>query len=381
MGLTVGLVVVAWIVGYVTSGSDVAPLVSQVLPGATTVQNQGHLFLGYDADGQLVGYAAAGSASGYGGPIEMLVGVDPAGEILASAIVAQRESPGFFRLLETSGLIEGYAGKTVSSPLRLGQDVDAVSGATASTEGVAASIRVAVRQIAADGLGKPLPPERRSVKFGIPEIVLILLFVAGFVGHRLRDRIWKNRIRWGALIGGMVVLGFAYTAPFTITMVVSLISGYWPDWHSNLYWYLLMGGIIFVTSVDAKNPYCYWFCPFGSVQECLAKLSGARQYRPRDYREPLQWLQRGLALLAIVLGLALRRPGIASYEPFATLFDLRGTAVQWAFLVLVLLVSLIIYRPFCTYLCPLDPVVDFIATARRWVKEVWSAWKRRALTA
>lgn len=39
----------------------------------------------------------------------------------------------------------------------------------------------------------------------------------------------------------------------------------------------------------------------------------------------LLWLQRGLALTAIVMGLALRQPSVGSYEPFATLFDLRGT--------------------------------------------------------
>ncbi|MBK8128733.1 MAG: 4Fe-4S binding protein [bacterium] len=168
-----------------------------------------------------------------------------------------------------------------------------------------------------------------------------------------------------------------YTAPLTITMIISLLSGYWPDWHNNLYWYLLIGGILFVTTVDAKNPYCSWFCPFGAFQECVAAVSHAKRYRPRDLNMPLKWVQRGLALTAIVLGLALRRPGVASYEPFATLFDLRGTAVQWVFLILVIFASLITYRPFCNYLCPIDPVVDIIAAARRWLKEVWTQWRQR----
>jgi polyferredoxin len=76
------------------------------------------------------------------------------------------------------------------------------------------------------------------------------------------------------------------------------------------------------------------------------------------------------------LGLVLRRPGIASYEPFATLFDLRGTGIEWAFLIVIILVSLVMFRPFCAYLCPLDPVVDFIASGRRWALESWRKWKR-----
>ena len=113
------------------------------------------------------------------------------------------------------------------------------------------------------------------------------------------------------------------------------------------------------------------------MQQCVAVVTGAKLYRPRDYNVALKWLQRGLTLTAIMLGLALRRPGVASYEPFATLFDFRGTGVQWAFLILILLVSLMMYRPFCNYLCPLDAVVEFIAAGRRWVKDEWATWRKK----
>ncbi|MGD9094229.1 MAG: 4Fe-4S binding protein, partial [Anaerolineales bacterium] len=230
--------------------------------------------------------------------------------------------------------------------------------------------------IADEGFSNPLPPEQRNIQFGIPEITIIGLFATGYFAHKLRNPTWKLRIRWVTLLTGMVVIGFIYTIPFTITMVTALLSGYWPDWHNNLYWYLLIGGIVFVTMVDAKNPYCHWFCPFGAFQECLSVITHAKVFRPRRLSDPLKWLQRLLALAAIVLGLVLRRPGIAGYEPFATLFDLRGTAIEWAFLIVIILVSFVMFRPFCAYLCPLDPVVDFIATGRRWALESWRKWIR-----
>jgi NosR/NirI family transcriptional regulator, nitrous oxide reductase regulator len=373
--VTVLLVIVAWAYGYFNNGADVLPLAPEVLPGAVEIQPQGQLYVGLDAAGEIVGYAAVGSASGYAAPIEMLVGVDPAGEILGIKVVQQRESPGFFRLLERNEWMVRYNGRSINTPLQLGNDIDAVSGATISAEGVAASIRLAVRTIAAEGLNDPLPPEKRPIQFGWPEITLLLLYAAGFAGHKMRNRQWKIRIRWGTLIAGMVILGFIFTMPLTITMIISLLSGYWPDWTTNLYWYLLIGGILFVTTVDAKNPYCSWFCPFGAFQECLAAVSGAKAYRPRQWSEMLKWVQRGLALTAVILGLALRQPGVASYEPFDTLFDFQGTAVKWVLLLIIILASLAIYRPFCNYLCPLDPVVDFIAVVRRWVKESWAKWR------
>jgi NosR/NirI family nitrous oxide reductase transcriptional regulator len=379
--LSLALVAAVWAYGYFTSGADVAPLVGKVLPGADKIETRGALYVGTRAaDGALVGYAAVGSAPGYGGPIDVLVGVDPQGQVIGVSVVAQRETPGFFRRLDQQNFLGQYSGAQVSQPLQLGNDLDAVAGATLSSEGMAASIRQAVAVIAQQGLNTPCPPEPQPIKFGWPEIVLLLLFATGFIGHRLQNAAWKRRVRWGTLLTGMIVLGFIYSAPLTIAQITALISGYWPDWHNNLYWYLLIGGILFVTTTQSKNPYCYWFCPFGAFQECLATVTGARPYRPRRWSNALKWVQRGLALTAIGLGLVLRRPGVAGYEPFATLFKLDGTPVQWLLLILVVLASLVVYRPFCNYLCPLDPVVEYIAEVRRWVKELWQAWRAPAPT-
>lgn len=379
--LTIVAVLVAWGYGYFTSGTDVAPLVPELIPETEEVRVDGQILIALDEDGAVLGYAAMGSAPGYGGPIDMLVAVDPAGTIIGTQVVTQRESPGFFRLVTSSELVENLAGRAITDALQPGQDLDAVTGATVSAEGVAAAVRAANRQVAAGALDVSLPPESRSIQVGWPEVILILLFASGYLSSRWRNRAWKKRARWGTLIGGMIFLGFVYTVPLTITMVISLLSGYWPDWQSNLYWYLLIGGILFVTTVDAKNPYCSWFCPFGAFQECVAAVTKVKPYRPREWRSALKWTQRGLALMAIVLGLALRRPGVASYEPFATLFDLRGTTIQWVFLGLVVLASMVTYRPFCNYLCPLDPVVDFIAATRRWVKEGYNRWRKQTANA
>jgi uncharacterized protein YuzE len=371
------LALAAWLIGYFSSTSDFLPSIPEIIPYAVRVENQGNIYVAYDTNGEIVGYAAIGKSQGYAGPIEMLVGIDRQGNITGVKVVTQRETPGFFKLILNEGFPEQFISHAFRDPLQINKDLDAVSGATISAEGIAASTRQAVRLIALQGLGSPLPLESQKIKFGIPEAVLVALYAAGYFGHKLRSSAWKKRIRWGTMLVGMIVLGFIYTAPFTIAQVISLLSGYWPDWHNNLYWYLLIGGIIFVTTVDAKNPYCNWFCPFGAFQECLAQVTGAKLYRPRRWSEFFTWLQRGLAFTAVLLGLALRRPGIAAYEPFATLFDFRGNTVEVIFLVVITLTSLIMYRPFCNYLCPLDPVYDFIAEGRRWVREGWQVWKKR----
>ncbi len=364
-------IVAAWLIGFFSAGVDASTFVSKVLPGAVSIDRSGEYYVGRDAAGAIIGYAGVGRGTGYGGPMRVVVGVNPAGAILGVEMVEERESPGFFRLVRSSKLFSGYVNRAIQTPLQLGQDLDSVTGATRSAEGVANAVRDAVRGVAADALKTPLPAPQPRLEIGAPEIVLVLLFAAGYAGHKMRAPKVKRAIRWGTLIVGMITIGFLYTLPLTISMVVALLSGYWPDWQTNLYWYLLIGGIIFATIVTNKNAYCSWFCPFGAFQECLAAVTRVKASQAHGLHEPLKWLQRILALVAIILGLALRNPGYAGYEPFATLFDLRGTTVQWALLLIVVLASLMMYRPFCNYLCPLDPVVEFISAGRRWAKDTW----------
>ncbi len=379
---TLGLIAVAWVIGFLTSGIDIAPLALSVLPGAAKVEKRGSVYVGLAADGaKVVGYAAAGQAPGYAGPITMLVGIDPQGTIIGTRVVQQGETNSFFQLVQGTWLSGQFLHRSTNGPLQIGQDIDAVSGATFSAEGVAQAIRQAVRAAADSGQIADPALKDEPVRFGGPEIVVILLYAAGYLGHRLRSGSVKKALRWGTLLVGMVVLGFVYTLPLTITQIITLISGYWPDWHNHLYWYFLIGGIVFVTALEAKNPYCYWFCPFGAVQECLGAISGARALHSRRYGNWLTWLQRGLALGAIVLGLALRRPGIAGYEPFATLFDLNwnDNLLQWILLAAVLVSSLLVFRPFCNYLCPINPVIKFMAECRKQLKEGWRQWRLSSL--
>lgn len=104
-----------------------------------------------------------------------------------------------------------------------------------------------------------------------------------------------------------------------------------------------------------RTPTVAGFAPLAPFKNVWRVFSGAKHYRPRELDVPLKWVQRGLALAAIVLGLALRRPGVASYEPFATLFDFRGATASWVLLILVTLTSLVMYRPFLSLFVPIGP--------------------------
>ena len=79
--------------------------VSQVLPAfdndpvqlvfeTKTASGTAVKFMGARKDGKLIAIAAIASAPGYGGDVEMLMGISPDGKILASLITRHNETPG-----------------------------------------------------------------------------------------------------------------------------------------------------------------------------------------------------------------------------------------------------------------------------------------------
>jgi len=371
-------IVAAYFLGLTRARADVMPYLMQALPSAERFEPfSSDTFSAY-ASSRVIGYVSIGKAVGYGGPLEVAVAVDLDGNVTGVSVIDQKETPSFFRRVDRGDLVESLLGKSYQDPFHLGQDVDGVSGATYTSRAIAQAVRQGTRQVAAGPLGLGVPTEYPpQIQFGVPEIVLIALFAVGYIAHRQKFR-YTKQARWATMIAGLLILGFWFNRPLTIATINQLLLGFWPQWQTNLYWYLLLGGILFVFTADNKNPYCEWFCPFGAAQECMAVVGGAKTRSPRQFKDYLKWTQRGLAWLAIVLALIFRNPGISSYEVFGTLFDLVGSTYSFALLGIVLMASLFIRRPWCTYLCPLHPVDEFIRMIRRWILESWKKLSQKS---
>ena len=371
--LAVISILAAWGIGLFLAQADLMPAVNSAFPEAERFERLStdvYAAYGNGSSDQPLGYVALGEASGYGGPMTVAVGVDPAGTVTNVVIADHRETPAWMDQIRKNEFPGALTGKSYADPFRVGNDVDGITGATTSSKAVAEAVLNGSRK-AAQVIGLPVetPPVPR-LEFGVPEITLLVLFAVGYFAHQ-RNFKHKKKLRWASLLTGLLLLGFIYNSPLTLAYINKFLLGFWPQWQTHLYWYLLIGGILFVYTVENKNPYCQWFCPFGAAQEVMGLVGGAKVYSPRQFRDFLKWLQRGLAWLAIILALIYRNPGLSSFEIFGTLFSLTGSNFQFILLGLVLTVSLFVRRPWCTYLCPLDPVTDFIKMTRKWVIELW----------
>lgn len=367
-------IIAAWFVGIVVSKADIMPSLKQVAPKAQRFQALGrNTFASFrDESGRnLIGYVRIASSMGYGGPVTVAVATDINGAVTGIVIVDHKETPTYFNRIMESSLIEFLIGKTYEDNLVLGQDVDGISGASRSTAALLDSVRSSIRDISANQLGlNVLEEKNHSVSFGVPEIALLLLFALSVMARKKSFK-FRNAVRWISLLIGLIVLGFIYDNPLTISMINQILLCFWPDWHTNLYRYLLISGILLFLLFENKNPYCVWFCPFGAAQEFLAKIGKAKSKSPGRYRYFLKWLHRWFVWASIIIALLFRDPGLTSYEIFGALFRMWGSTIQFILLAMVLLTSIFVLRPWCNYLCPIRPVEAYLRMMKKWAKEIW----------
>ena len=99
-------------------------------------------------NGTLLGYCANVKSAGFGGDIDMMVAIDQSGAMLGVRIVSMSETPGLGSRTGEAAHLDQYKGAMSDGTLVLGEDVDAISGATISSKAVHAGVNAALEALA-----------------------------------------------------------------------------------------------------------------------------------------------------------------------------------------------------------------------------------------
>lgn len=94
---------------------------------------------------EVVGVVILISPTGYAGPIEMLVGIDTSGTVTGTKILSLIETPGLGLNAKSPAFLSQFKGKTSADKLRAKMDVDALTGATITTQAIADGVREAIK--------------------------------------------------------------------------------------------------------------------------------------------------------------------------------------------------------------------------------------------
>lgn len=133
-----------------------------VLPGAASFEEAAadgldEAFLGLDAAGGIVGATGKVTVQGYGGEIEVTVGVDTAGTITGVSVggVNFKETAGLGAKTKDAAFTSQFAGKAAPVALQKdGGEIDAVTAATISSTAVTNAVNQAAAALAAVTAGR-----------------------------------------------------------------------------------------------------------------------------------------------------------------------------------------------------------------------------------
>ena len=97
----------------------------------------------YNSDGQLIGYALTAKGNGYGGEINILIGIDTDYNIMKISIISNTETPGLGTQIKESFFTDQFTGLGTDD-VELSSDggkIDAITGATISSKAVTDAVR------------------------------------------------------------------------------------------------------------------------------------------------------------------------------------------------------------------------------------------------
>jgi uncharacterized protein with FMN-binding domain len=357
--------VVAFIIGQIAAKPDYQALLQGLLADhkltRVTEAEGGQIVFRDETKGN---YVVISGAEGYGGPLIIGIRASAEGKIAEILNLRNKETPAYFEKLQRNRFFRQFGGKTVSADLLLDGDINAVSGATISSQGFTTAVRNAMHIAATEHFKLKPTWKQPAWDFGVKEIGLIAVFVLAFIVAFAKGKLAK----WGRRAMPFVSLGFVgiYTnSSLSIGQLSGIVLGYIPDFREHTLWWIMMVGVFGSLLIVGRNIYCGNVCPFQYVERGLNKISGINlAVRPgvQKSARTVVGLMTWTALMLIFLS---SNPTLGSYEPFSMMFSLTGVGIQWYILPLSLIGSFFVLNFWCRLFCPVGHVLNSIVRVRR----------------
>lgn len=129
----------------------------EVLPSAQTFKllskkidgREVNYYLG-STNNKKAGVVIPVSKNGYAGPVDMLIGIDLKGKVTGVRILKMQETPGLGLKANEIKFLSQFNNKTISDKLKAKFDIQAITGATITSQAVCEGVRAALA--AAKGL-------------------------------------------------------------------------------------------------------------------------------------------------------------------------------------------------------------------------------------
>ncbi|MFC1515187.1 FMN-binding protein [Thermodesulfobacteriota bacterium] len=306
-------------------------------------------------------YVLIQEGQGYGGPFVLGIRIMEDGKVHEIIPLDHRETPAFAKKIEDANYRAQFMGKSVADDFIVGVDIDAVSGATVTTMAAAEAVRKGAHLAAIEKFKMEPKWKKAPWKFGLDEILILVIFAMAFVPAVYQKKPWKH-IYLAATIG---IVGFYLNAAISVGSLSGLFMGFIPGITDHIIWWILVVGTVLGIVFLGKNVYCFRICPFYGIQYLLTQLGGSRLNPSPVILKRSKSVVNFLLWLAVMTSFLASHPALGSYEPFAMMFSLNGVGIQWFLLPLALIGSFFMSTFWCRFFCPCGQALTKLRQLRK----------------
>ncbi len=292
---------------------------------------------------------------GYAGEVNIGVFIGEDGYLKRVEHISSKETQSYLLDIKNAGFYEQFHGVSI---IKGEQEIDAVSGATLTSEAIAKT----VSQLIAEGTPYPVSnySEIDEVIFfslsaslnyvWIVHIIVIFLMFVFAMQHWIKKS--KKTILALTLLS-VVYIGFFLNNSFTYISFIHPFVGTSVSSLVGLYSLFILLGAIW-----GKNIYCKYVCPFGNIQRLLIRVNPLES--TRRFFISNKWIKRIRASIAIVLltGVLLGLRSWSNFELFPDLFGLSVFGVWFLVSLITVLVTMVYPMIWCRLLCPTGALLE-----------------------
>ena len=284
---------------------------------------------------------------GYSGQVPVEISITD-GKIESVKPLDNEETPGFFKRVTSSGLLDTWVGKTPQQAVEM--EVDGVTGATYSSKALIANVQAGLNHYMKSDVGarpKADTPAagHKGWQFYCTIAVLLSAAIIPLYTKNKHYRVAQQLLNAG-------ILGFWSGTFVDYTMMLGIMANGTVAISSIIP--LVMLTIAFIYPMFGKDGYyCAWVCPLGSMQELALRCNPRhRLHISPALVKKLTWFRKSLwAALMLCLWTGAWFSWI-DYELFTSfMVEEAATGVLIAG-ALMLLISIFIPRPYCRFICP-----------------------------
>lgn len=338
--------------------NEYLPLAQLVFPAAAELRKQPDGDFGItDNFGRKLGelVLSAGHAPdvrGYSGPTPLAVILDADRTVVKVALLKNSEDGSFMQSVIDSGLLKKW------DRLKVGEaashQVDAVTGATFSSTSIIQNMALTLRALQTAKVTPVNPATHLSaLNRACLAVIALAAILAVFWKHGgvfRKIQLWLNIIVLGVLSGQFISLSglSSRVADGYLLSSAGLIVG------------VMIVCAVIIPLLTGRNFYCFWLCPFGSLQEIAGSFNPHKLVFPAKLAKVLGYSRGVIFGLLIFLWSCNLGFDLVSVELFPSMLWSVASASMLYGGILVVIFSLFIARPYCRFLCPTGFLLDLI---------------------